>query len=62
MNLMPTVGKFNTQFGRNNPAATVRGIARNSDFHAVSEGTKIRCADYEHVSKLSFVGTRAFAV
>lgn len=56
MNLMPAVGKFNSQLGGDNAATTVRGIARDSDFHSVSEGTKIRCAECEHASKLSLSG------
>src|SRR5215510_3494576 len=38
VNLMPTMGELNSQFGGDHSAAAVRGITRDSDLHAVSAG------------------------
>ena len=40
MNLVPAMGKFDSQFGSNNSTAAVRGITRDSDFHAVQQDTR----------------------
>src|SRR2546430_17054560 len=37
---MSTLGKFNSQFGGNNPTAPVRWVTRDSNLHAIQQDTR----------------------